>query len=290
MRRSSLAFTVLTLAALGCAPKDNGTITKADSAAPVAVAAQAPAAPNVVTVHASEFAYQQAPDSIPAGMTTFHLVNDGKTPHHLVLVRLDSGKTLTEFEKELAKPAPPPAWAAFEGGPNAADPGKTVNATLDLTPGSYAMLCFVDMPGGVPHFAKGMIKPFTVTAAKGPAAAAPKSDVSIKLSDYNFDVSKPIAAGNHTFEVTNAGPQVHEVQLVRLAPGKTVQDLLDFIQKPAGAPPGELVGGVAPTRNTTNYFSADLAAGNYAFICFVPDAKDGKPHFTHGMTKTFTIS
>jgi uncharacterized cupredoxin-like copper-binding protein len=37
-------------------------------------------------------------------------------------------------------------------------------------------------------------------------------------------------------------------------------------------------------------FTVDLTPGNYAFICFLPDAKDGKPHALHGMTKQFTIS
>ena len=30
--------------------------------------------------------------------------------------------------------------------------------------------------------------------------------------------------------------------------------------------------------------------GSYALICFVPDAKDGKPHAMHGMLKTLTVS
>ena len=36
-------------------------------------------------------------------------------------------------------------------------------------------------------------------------------------------------------------------------------------------------------------FTADLSAGDYGLICFVPDAKDGKPHFVHGMMKTIKV-
>ena len=36
-------------------------------------------------------------------------------------------------------------------------------------------------------------------------------------------------------------------------------------------------------------FSADLTAGEYALMCFVPDSKDGKPHFAHGMMKTIKV-
>jgi uncharacterized cupredoxin-like copper-binding protein len=40
----------------------------------------------------------------------------------------------------------------------------------------------------------------------------------------------------------------------------------------------------------SGYFTADFAPGNYALICFVPDAKDGKPHFTHGMMQQITVN
>jgi hypothetical protein len=37
------------------------------------------------------------------------------------------------------------------------------------------------------------------------------------------------------------------------------------------------------------YLQVDVPAGEYAFICFDPDAKDGKPHFMHGMIKKVTV-
>ena len=40
----------------------------------------------------------------------------------------------------------------------------------------------------------------------------------------------------------------------------------------------------------TAFFPVNLTPGSYAWICFLDDAKDGKPHFTHGMIKDFTIS
>ena len=38
------------------------------------------------------------------------------------------------------------------------------------------------------------------------------------------------------------------------------------------------------------YLPVDLPAGNYALLCFIPDAKDGKPHLEHGMVKPFTVN
>ena len=46
-------------------------------------------------------------------------------------------------------------------------------------------------------------------------APLPTADAEIRLSDFAF-TSGDIAAGTHTFHVVNDGPQIHEIQLVRL--------------------------------------------------------------------------
>jgi hypothetical protein len=57
-----------------------------------------------------------------------------------------------------------------------------------------------------------------------------------------------------------------------------------------GPPPALPVGGVAVIdAGGSGVFTADLAPGNYGMICFVPDAKDGKPHLMHGMMKQITV-
>ncbi len=262
----------------------------ASSNTPVATQAGAPVGPAVVTVHAKDFAFD-APAQISGGLTTFKLVNDGQTFHHMVIVRLDSGKTVADFQEAMKKQGPPPAWAVFIGGPNAPDPTKESNATLDLRAGNYVLLCLVDGPDGVPHFAKGMVHPLTVGPATGVAATAPTADITIGLKEYGFDLSKPITAGAHTFEVRNAGAQQHEVELIKLAPGKKVEDLLKWMQKPDGPPPGSGVGGaVVGLTGAPVYFTADFTAGDFVFICFIPDAKDQKPHFAHGMVHSFTVN
>lgn len=295
MRHQLFLTGAISLCLAACTGAKDSSAAKTDSTTasttqvPPASAAAAAGAPNVITVHAKDFAFD-GPKQIPAGLTTIKMINDGPNLHHVELIRLDSGKTVADLEKALALPAAPPAWAVFTGGPNAVDPGKTSSATIDLQPGNYVMLCFIPIPGGMPHFAKGMVMPVTVTAAAaGPPAAAPVPDETITLSDYAFEFSTPLTAGAHVFEVKNIASQPHEVTLVKLAPGKTLKDVLDFLDKGVGAPPGSVLGGVSPFSGGPTYFSADITPGNYALLCFVADAKDGKPHFMHGMTKTITV-
>lgn len=292
----SIALLVAAGALVACTAKDS----KPDSAA-VAQAGAGAAAPKtsqasfdpatrVAVVHARDYAFD-APDSISAGWTTFHLVNDGPGLHHVQLVRLDSGKTAADLGQELKTPGPLPRWAVFVGGPNAVDPGGGSDATIDLQPGQYMLLCLVDIPGNVPHVAKGMVRPFTVTAASGSTGSEPTSDATVALTDYAFTIQGgTLSAGKHTIKVVNNGAQPHELALVQFAPGKNARDLAAWIAKQEGPPPAHLLGGVdALAPGASGYFETNLAAGNYGLFCFLPDVKDAKPHVEHGMVKEIAI-
>ena len=253
----------------------------------------------VVTVHAKEFAFI-APASIAAGTTTFRLVNDGKEPHQISILQLAEGKTLVDYAAAMkaGKPAP---WAVGGGGPNAAAPGQTIDATLTLDEGNYILVCWVPSPGSpVPHMAKGMIQPLTVTAPGGvtqagaPVSYLPESapDVHLELSEYGFKLSKPLTAGKHTIHVMNTGTQEHEAVIMKLAPGKTMKDAdAWFVSNMKGPSPIEATPGMAGLgKGRTGSFTTNLTPGRYGLICYIPDAKDGKPHSMHGMVQEFTVA
>lgn len=253
---------------------------------------QAPtdAAVNEVTFHANDYSFQ-GPDTISAGMTRFTLVNDGPGYHHIQLVRLDSGKTLADLETALKTPGTPPGWAVFMPGPNSPDPKATSTLTAEVAAGDYAVICVVDIPEMTPHFARGMVKGLTVTAATGPVAAAPTADVTMTMFDYNFTLSTPLTAGRHVIEVVNTGPQPHEVFIMRLAPGKTLEDFGKWMGAMQGPPPATAFGGTTFALPwVKSWIEVELTPGEYALLCFVPDAKDGKPHLEHGMVLPFTIN
>ena len=257
-----------------------------------ATATEAPkAAPAIVTVTATDFRFD-APATAPAGAVTIHLINHGKELHQVQLIKLEDGKTAADFAKALQTPGPPPSWIKFVGGPNGIAPGQEARATSVLAPGSYMYLCFIPSQDGVMHAAKGMVRPFEVTATSGAMAEAPAADVTITLTDYAFDSSQPLTAGAHTILVKNAGPQAHEIVLLRLPPGKKAEDFGRWAETGMkGPPPAEPLGGVGfLDKGSEGSFTADLTPGDYGFICFVPDAKDGKPHLAHGMMKTITVN
>jgi uncharacterized cupredoxin-like copper-binding protein len=254
-----------------------------------AAPAGAPAT-NVVTVTAGDYFYQM-PDTLPAGLTSFRLLNRGTELHHIQAVRLEQGKTLQDLMAHMAAgPGAPPAWAVDVGGPNTPAPGEETEATFELKPGTYAILCFIPSPDGKPHVMKGMMKQVTVVPGSAPSAAAPKVDATVVLDDYSFDITPTLEAGRQVIRVENRAAQAHEIVLVQLAPGRTPHDMVSWLEKPAGPPPGRPVGGTTGlAKGMVNYVTADLAAGEYALLCFIPDAKDGKPHVAHGMVKQITI-
>lgn len=250
--------------------------------------------PRIVTVRATDYKFE-APASVPAGTISFRLENAGKEVHHLWLVQLKGGKTFDDFVKAMEAwngPTRMPDWAVDVGGPNEASPGVSAYATLTLEPGRYAMVCYVPSPDGQPHVMKGMVSPFTVVKAGATPPNEPKADVTLRMTDYAFELSKPIQAGPRVIRVENSAVQSHEVVIGRLMTGKTLREALEWLNNgQKGAAPVVAMGGASGlAQGRHQIITATFEPGRYVFLCFIPDAKDGKPHTEHGMTKEFTVA
>ena len=250
-----------------------------------------PAKPRVVTVVSHDFAFD-VPPSVPAGLTTFRLLNKGKQAHHFSLVRLDKGKTAADGLAALIKAGQGvrPDWMHPVGGPNAVSPGGEARATLDLAPGSYLAFCEVPGPDPAPHFMKGMAKGFTVVPPAR-TESLPKADLAIKLTDFDFTFSKPLTRGRHVIAVTNTGAQPHMLVINRHPADKGNKEFLDWAYDPKGQPaPGEGAGGVTEIApGATVVMERNFPPGRYGLFCFTPDTKTGKPHFMIGMQKEITV-
>ena len=255
--------------------------------------AATPAGPQVVTIVATDYAFA-APDTIPAGLTTFKMANQGKEPHQAVVVGA-VGKTWDEIRTAVIAQGPIAPWLIFPAGPGVVAGGDSSNATARLEPGNYFIVCFLPSPDGTPHVMKGMVRRLVVAPAPLSAsapAAAPQSDVTVTLADYGFALSTPLTAGTHTIQVKNAGPQVHELNIEQLAPGMALADVQRWMAGGMkGAPPTRPIGGFeGPSVGMVGWFAVTLEPGKYLLICYVPDAKDGKPHVVHGMVQEITVN
>ena len=270
---------------------------------------QNPAAvPNLVSLTATEYAFE-APDTIPAGWTTFRLANRGQEIHYGHIVRLEPGKTVQElvdaYAEAIRTSGPRPKWVTRFGGPGGAFPGDSSSVTQYLEPGSYVWICPIEDNSGNPHFSKGEFKPFVIRAGDdvvADRAARPEATTVIRLLDFSFALDSLVPAGRHTVRVENAGVEPHDLVVMKLAPGKTAADLMaglnpERARRPdqAGEPPPPLeslvtgAGGIAAIGpGMESFFEATWSPGEYLLVCMAT-APDGRSHIEHGMIKQFRI-
>jgi len=260
----------------------------------------------VVSFTATEYAIA-APDSIFAGWTTVRLANHGEEVHYGHIVALDSGRTVQDlvdgYLEAIRTSRPRPAWVRRFGGPGGTAPGDSSNTTQYLEPGRYVWICPVEDEKGTPHFARGEVLPFVVHAAGqgAPGAAAePAAGAVIRLVNHAFDFEAPLRAGRQTIRVENAGTEAHDLVLMKLVPGRTIEDVRLFLnperarRDDAGPPPpletiGSPAGGIAAIAPGMHaYFETDLAPGEYVLFCMVT-AADGRSHIEHGMMRQLRI-
>jgi hypothetical protein len=144
---------------------------------PVASPAATPVATNAPAVDVTlemtdDLEYIVSPGVVPAGPQIWEITNTGMHhSHHVVMFGVPDGVTaediIAEFSALFAGTPPvassisasmtPAGYAALQSG------GQTTWNEFDLTPGTYAVICFiVDIETGRPHLMDGMVTTFTV--------------------------------------------------------------------------------------------------------------------------------
>jgi hypothetical protein len=239
---------------------------------------------------AHDFAFDSA-HSVPAGLVAIRFVNNGRAIHMLGVSRLDSGKTVPDVYQALVKNKSM-GWFSELGGPGAVSPGDSVTQYAVLEPGTYSMICWWPDSTGKEHAMIGMMSTLTVTGQTAGAPIEPTPDIYLRERDYHIAATGAFTAGHHVFRVDNDGPQDHDVTILRVLPGKTDAEVDKWLMNPSiGNPPVEAVGGtVGIARWGHTEFAADLKPGSYLMLCLIPDAKDRKPHFMHGMVTKVSVT
>jgi len=246
--------------------------------------------PAKAALTATEYAYAGTTLTFKPGDVAVTVTNNGKEEHQATIVKFKEGKTLADLGDVAAKdPGKLDTVIDVYGGPNAVAPGTSVTATQTLGAGDYFFMCFIPAADGQPHAAKGMVTPFKVEGeAAGPATSSAATTVSLK--EYSFgEKGQQIKAGVTSF--ANDGTQLHEAAIYKPAAGKTADDVIAYFKEknPTGPPPVIPSGGIGPLDPGTSA-TTDLAAGQYVFICFLPDKSDGAPHFSKGMIQAITVT
>lgn len=245
-----------------------------------------------IAIDAADFSYT-APETMSAGWVRVNLTNSGQEPHHVQFLRLNDGVSVAQFEEALKQGEGPALGMTQQvGGVGAIAPGLSAQAVLNLPAGQYVILCFVPSPAdGTAHHAKGMLKSLAVQPVSGAAASEPSADLTVRLKDYAFELPETLPAGKMTIQVVNEGPEPHEFNLLRLADGKTAEDVMQFLSAPNGPPPFMPVGGMNGLDvGLSGYAEVDLQPGNYLAICNIPSPKaQGHPHSALGMIKQFSV-
>lgn len=233
------------------------------------------------------------PDTLGAGPARVRLeVSDGALDQ-VALVQLETGHTVEEFLQVLDV-AHPAFWGHFSGGPGLALPDRPTEAVVLLTPGQWLALAFDTGPDGFPRVRHQASRPLVVVP--GREALPPTAPYRLNAFDFGFVISGPLLPGESTIEVHNLSPQRHEVLLARLEEGQAATDLFDWLLArrrgdPVGAPPGELVGGVAALgQNRTAYWTVTVRPGRHVIFCLLAEDADGRPHTAHGHFREFEVA
>lgn len=230
------------------------------------------------------------PDTVAAGWIKLSATNLKPRANCGLFVRLNDNVTPSAFA-EAIKAGPTPqvqAMVSVEGGVPAAAPAEVY---LRARPGQHAFVCFVPSAGGPPA---AKLKMVTVTSATDKPAAEPRSELTVTERDFAFEVPSEVKSGPQTVKVVNAGQQTHEMPIVKLAPGKTIADILALLSTPPGPgqppPPFEVVGGIGPLApGGAAIFTLDLKPGTYHALCFFPDPSTHKAHAALGMVQEITV-
>lgn len=250
-----------------------------------------PTAPIKLTVTATEFDLELSRKSVPTGLVEIELVNKGRAPHQVQLLRSTAGLPISKLIDEVRhdrdgrKTFEIADAAGGPGGLSGVAGGASQSALVSLAAGEYLLVCFVEG-----HVSEGMFARLRVTTQQGASAVLEPIFGAVAMDDYSFKLPDGFR-GQGLYQFQNTGKEAHEASLFRL--DASLDEVKKFLKEGAGGrPPGgeptPAGGAAAVTPGQIAYAELRLEPGVYAFLCFLPD-KSGRAHFERGMVTAFEI-
>lgn len=234
-----------------------------------------------------------SPPTVPAGLTTVRLLLNAKTRRELVVHRIPAGIAPEELVRGAA--GRPSRW--FEqwsfGGPMVPrDSSNEAAVTMDLRPGRYALVSYEVDAAGRPRGDKFLW--VMVTAIRAAALIPdrlPVADATFKIRDNRIDIAGAMRPGQRTLQVENAGTQANDLMIVRLEPGKTIDDVQRFLRDRKGGSPFVYVGGLTPmSPGSSVQTRLVLRAGTHVVLSTFRSARDRSDGYQRGIIATFKVA
>jgi hypothetical protein len=129
--------------------------------APPPAATEKPPVVTLVKVNAIDYAFS-TPETTPAGIVTFNVVNNGADLHAMAVFELPPNHTLKEFLDQYHAHGIIPVWMVSLGQTPTFAPKTEVFLTVRMKPGRYILACLIPAQDGRMHTEKGMVTMMTV--------------------------------------------------------------------------------------------------------------------------------
>jgi uncharacterized cupredoxin-like copper-binding protein len=173
-----IAVVPLALLALGAcaadskpAPGTSGKPVPSGSSSSSSSASESASTDLTLTVGAAEpatdtFTFDtNGTNSLPAGTVIVTFKNFGTTLYDLHIVKINDGNFSAYRTALMTSDVAPDTLGQEAGKSLPIDPGEKSTFSVDLTPGTYALVCFITAPDGKTYAQHGMIRELTVSPA-----------------------------------------------------------------------------------------------------------------------------
>jgi hypothetical protein len=234
----------------------------------------------------------EAPDTIAAGMRHVAFENHGKDIHEVLFTKLAPGMSAEDYLAQVKSGVLFPKGALDRSGVGLTSPGQGTEMWVNLDAGEYVLVCW--------RHVRASLRPLRVRDTGARDDAPPREDVTIRLTDFQFELDRRIARGPQVIRFEMRGPSVHEADIFLLHPGRTAADVRRWYKDEdlKGEAPADALGGVLDSHDIGRavWIRKTFAPGRYVLHCAIPleglEAKTGPHgnlHADAGMVKTFDV-
>ncbi len=235
----------------------------------------------------------EVPEQVDAGLVNVRLFNRSSGPQHISILKVDRLDRVASISEYLRSGDWNVPWINRMGGPELAPPGGVSSVAMVLEPGRYvvAHLPIGSKPGG-PLILRD-VEELSVSERPGASAKAtlPPAVATIKMAEWSFTLDGPLHAGRRVIRIDNIGQFEHQMQIVRLLPGRGIDQAVKWAENPSGPPPFEPAGGTTNlARGRSVNVTVDLLPGDYALLCTTYNPLSKQLHSQHGMIKQIRVT